>query len=190
MFSTRLIATSVALLLATTGTGGTNQDTTERLVMAFAGVGEIDGNSVAIRGQVGPANFFENLRSIDSKNGTVFRNSDGEVRFFPDRITVTLFIIGPFTKRARDSGPDAQYMEGIKFKAEWKRGVERRPVQAFRQLKVSVTEPPDAFLSRVIKECWVYEFVIEDSEVPISDHLILDVTSPENKRLARLSAHL
>jgi hypothetical protein len=113
--------------------------------MAFAGIGEINGDSVAIRGEIGPASFFENLRSVDSKDGAVFRNNVGEVRFFPDRVAVTLLIIGPFTKRARASGPDAQYMEGMKFKAEWKRGVELRPVKAFRQLTASVTEPPDVF---------------------------------------------
>jgi hypothetical protein len=110
--------------------------------MAFAGAGEINGNSVAIMGQIGPASFFDNLRSVDSKDGTVFRNNISEVRFFPDRVTLTVFIIGPFTKRERISGPDAQYMEGIRFKAEWKRGVERRPVKAFRQLTASVTKPP------------------------------------------------
>ena len=51
----------------------------------------------------------------------------------------------------------AQYMEDMKFKAEWKRGVELRPVKAFREL---------------------------------SDHLILTIMSPENKRLARVFAHL
>jgi hypothetical protein len=41
-----------------------------------------------------------------------------------------------------------------------------------------------------VRECWIYELVVEDSEVPIDDHLILSVISPEDNRLARLSAHL
>jgi hypothetical protein len=122
MFSTRLVAASLALLLTTTGTGGTNQNTIQPRSMAFAGIGEINGDLVAIRGKIGPAGFFENLRSVDSKDGSVFRNNVGEVRFFPDRVTVTLLIIGPFTKRARASGPDAQYMEGMKFKGRVEAG--------------------------------------------------------------------
>ena len=82
-------------------------------------------------------------------------------------------------------------MEGMKFRAEWKRGVELRPVKAFRQLTASVTEPPELpDAPWLVKECWVYEFAIEDSDVPISDHLILNVMSPESKRLWRLSAYL
>ena len=56
MFSTRLVAASLALLLTTTGTGGTNQDTTQPRSIAFAGIGEINGDLVAIRGKIGPAN--------------------------------------------------------------------------------------------------------------------------------------
>jgi hypothetical protein len=159
--------------------------------MTFAGTGEINGNLIAVRGTIGPAIFFENLRPVDSKDGTVFRNDVGEVRFFPDRVTVTLFIIGPFPMgdgRARTTGFDAQYMEDMKFKAEWKRGVELRPVKSFRQLTASVTQPPDVLWP--VKECWIYEFIVEDAEVPISDHLVFYVMSPENKRLARLSAYL
>ena len=189
MFCTRL-ASSVALLLTTTGISGTNHEAMRPRSMAFAGIGEINGDVFVIRGNIGPAGFFENMQSVDSKDGTVFRNNVGEVQFFPDRVTITLHVVGPFTKGARASGPDAQYMKGLKFKAEWKRGFELRPVKAFRQLSASVTESVRGDVPWDIKECWIYEFVIEDAEVPISDHLILNVMSPENKRLARLSAYL
>jgi len=189
MFSTRLVSASVALLLTATGTVGTNQNAIQPRHVAFVGICEIEGHRFVIKGEIGPASFFEELRSLDS---IVFRNNVGEVRFFPDHVSVTIFIIGPFARSyERATEPDAQYMEGMKFNAEWKRGVELRPVKAFRQLTASVSEPPP-FLEVLspVRECWIYEFVIEDSEVPISDHLVLYVLSPENKRLARLSAYL
>lgn len=161
--------------------------------MAFRDVREINGDLALIAGTIGPSGFFESLRSVDSNDGTVFLNDFGEVRFFPDRMTVTLFIIGPLPKehgRVRPSGLDPQYMNELKFKAEWKRGIELRPVKSFRQLTVSVTDTPSVFVPLSVRECWVYEFVIEDTEVPAGDHLVFYVISPENKRLARLSAYL
>jgi hypothetical protein len=92
---------------------------------------------------------------------------------------------------------DPQYMEGLRFKAEWKRGLELRSVKQFRLLTASASQPPPQppqlnllFPFPAFRECWIYEFVVEDSRVPINDHLILSVISPDNKRLARLSAHL
>jgi len=161
--------------------------------MAFRDVVEINEDLAAMAGTIGPSSFFENLRSVDSNYKTVFLNDFGEVLFFPDRMTITFFIIGPLRKehgQNRPSGFDALYMNELKFKAEWKRGIKLRPVKAFRQLTASVTEPPRFAVLLGARECWIYEFVIEDTEVPASDHLILSIMSPENKRLARLSAYL
>jgi hypothetical protein len=82
-------------------------------------------------------------------------------------------------------------MEDLQFKAEWKRGLELRPVKGFRELTVSVSQPPTRFdILLDLREAWIYEFVVEDSQVPASDHFILCVISPDKKRLARLSAYL
>jgi hypothetical protein len=161
--------------------------------MEFRDVGEINGDLVVIAGVVGPSSFFENLRPVDSNDRTVFLNDFGEVLFFPDRLTITLFIVGPLRKdhgKFQNSDFDAQYMNELKFRAEWKRGIESRPVKTFRQLTASVTDPPDFAVPLGVRECWIYEFVVEDAEVPVSDHLIFFILSPQNKRLARLSAYL
>jgi hypothetical protein len=161
--------------------------------MAFTDYAEMNGGLIVIQGVIGPSSFFENLRSVDSKDGTVFLNEVGEVPFFPDRMTITLFVIGPFAirqEKPQSTSLDAQYMEDMKFKAEWKRGVEQRPVKAFRELTASATQPPPSWEAVSLHQCWIYEFVVEDANVPISDHLILYIMSPENKRLARVSAHL
>src|SRR5262245_31648026 len=103
MFCTRLAASFVALLLTTMGVSGANHDTMRPRSMALAGVGEINGDVFVIRGTIGPASFLENMRSVESKDGTVFQNNVGEVQFFPDRMTITLLVVGPFTKGARAS---------------------------------------------------------------------------------------
>ena len=80
-------------------------------------------------------------------------------------------------------------MNELKFRAEWKRGIEPRPVKTFRQLTASVTDPPDFAVPLGVRKCWIYEFVVEDAEVLVSDHLIFFILSPQYKRLARLSAY-
>src|ERR1700730_12961780 len=116
--------------MSTTGTGGPKSNTTQRRGMALRDIGEINGDLAVIVGAIGPTSFFENLRLVDSKDRTAFLNDFGEVVFFPDRITITLFIIGPIPREhGRTSGFDTQYMNELKFKAEWKRGIELRPVK-------------------------------------------------------------
>jgi len=136
------------------------------------------------------------LHSLEQKGRTVVLNNEGEVQFFPERVTVTLLLmlLGPIPKaleRAPSPSFAPQYMEDLRFRAEWKRGLDLRPVKQFRVLTASVSQPSDLDpLLPGVRECWIYELVVEDSEVPIDDHLILSVISPEDNRLARLSAHL
>jgi hypothetical protein len=161
--------------------------------MSFASVAEIEGSMVMVEGKLGPTGFFENLRSVDLKGRTVVMNNAGEVQEFPERITVTLFIFGPIPKeheKLRSFSLDAEYMGELKFKADWKRGVELRPVKSLRVLSVSETQLPDFGNFIVPRNGWIYEFVIEDSEVPVNDHLVLYINSPRNERIVRMSAHL
>src|ERR1700747_2318269 len=49
-------------------------------------------------------------------------------------------------------------MNELKFRAEWKRGIEPRPVKTFRQLTASVTDPPDFAVPLGVRECWIFSF--------------------------------
>ena len=167
-----------------------------RRAMVFGDFAEINGMFAGIRGELGPSRFFKGLHSLEQKGRTVVLNNEGEVQFFPERVTVTLLLmlLGPIPKaleRAPSPSFAPQYMEDLRFRAEWKRGLDLRPVKQFRVLTASVSQPSDLDpLLPGVRECWIYELVVEDSEVPIDDHLILSVISPEDNRLARLSAHL
>jgi hypothetical protein len=161
-------------------------------VTQFADIGEIDGAFIVIRGFLGPGKFFKDLQCVDSPENTVFMNHAGEALTFPDRVTITLFIIGPvpLSEFAQPKRLDAEYMLNLRFSVNWKRGVKMRPVKTFRELTASETQPPDFAAPLNARQCWIYEFAVEDTNVPLTDHLILCIFSPENKRLARLSAHL
>lgn len=168
-----------------------NATTAHCRVMQFGDFGQVDDAFIVIRGALGPNSFFKDLRCGDSADNRVFMNDAGEALTFPDRLTITLLIIGPVPKNeyAQPKRLGSEYMLGLRFTANWKRGVKMRPVKAFRELTVSESQPPDLAVRLNIRQCWIYEFVVEDTDVPLTDHLILCIFSPENKRLARLSAH-
>jgi len=188
------IASLGFLLMLVPGISSRGTSSSRPRVMVFGDVAEINGMLVGIRGELGPASFFRGLHAVEQKGRTLVLNDEGEVQFFPERVTITLLLMGPIAKASeRTPSPsfDPQYMENLRFRADWKRGLDLRPVKQFRLLTASASQPPDLgpFFPD-FRECWIYEFVLEDGGVPIDDHLVLYITSPDDKRLARLSAHL
>src|SRR6202030_462345 len=158
-------------------------------VMQFGEFAQVNDAFIVIRGALGPSSFFKDLRCVNSAETTIFRNDTGEVLTFPDRLTITLLIVGPVPKNefAQPKRLDSKYMLGLGFSANWKRGVKMRPVKTFGELTASESQPPDLAVPLNVRQCWIYEFVVEDTDVPLTDHLILCIFSPENRRLARLS---
>lgn len=72
-----------------------NATTAHCRAMQFGDFGQVDDAFIVIRGALGPSGFFKDLRCADSADKTVFMNETGEAVTFPDRLTITLFIIGP-----------------------------------------------------------------------------------------------
>lgn len=196
MFYQRVASLSVILaasLIVIPKTGSSKPAATHRRTMAFGGTAEVNDGLVLINGLVGPNEFFYSLHSVDSKDGQVFVDNHGEVRFFPDRLTIRIFLTGPVPteNNRRPMRLDKQFMAGLKFKADWKRAMDLRSVKELRQLTASETDATNFVgISFIQQEIWTYEFVIEDFEVPLGDHLIFYIMSPEGKPLARLSAYL
>src|SRR5262245_9327852 len=112
--------------------------------MQFRDFGEFNGDLVAIHGIVGPG-FFKDLRCVDSADHRIFTDNTGETRTFPDRLTITLFIVGPFSKSEYylPGSLDTEYMLGLTFKANGRRGLDLRTVKAFRQLSASESQRKD-----------------------------------------------
>jgi len=164
--------------------------------MTFWGTVEFDGNPVLVHGAFGAIEFFRSLRSIDSTDGTAFMNSNGKVEFFPDHLILRVLMSGSWPTRDRKTNApelNPQLMIGLKFKACWKRGMSLRSVKEFRQLTVSRTEVPDIlqpFAWPTLRQFWSYEFAVDETKVPLSEHFIFYIVSPDDKQLARMSAYI
>jgi hypothetical protein len=162
--------------------------TSPHIAMSFGGTLDIEGDIALVNGAVGPNGFFKNLRSIESAAGKIFVNESGRTQFFPERLTVRVYISGPvpLTEKRRKSPAalDSHFMKGLKFKAHWKHGMDLRPVKELRLVTASEQDISPR------GDRWIYDLVIEDSKVPLDDHLILEISSFDDKRLARLSAYI
>ena len=187
-----LLFAGISLLLP--GLAGTTKEKIHPRAMGFGGTVQLDENlHVAVLGMIGPLEFFRNLQSVDSWKGTTFQNESGEVRFFPERMTITLRMLGPVRIKGKSSTSkklNHDLMEGLRFKVQWKRGMKMRPVKEFRLLAASESSFADLDNLGLPIDGWTYDMVLEDSEVPVTDHLILYISSPDNKLIARMSAYL
>jgi hypothetical protein len=189
----RFFLLAASWLLLDPGFAGTREKMQPR-AMRFGGSVQLDENLHALLlGIVGPPEFFRNLHSVDSLRGATFQNEQGQVQFFPERMTITLRILGPVAANGK-SLPSRKLnhdlMEGLQFKVQWKRGMKMRSVKEFRLLAVSESNFADLDNFGLPIDGWTYEMVLEDSEVPVTDHLILYISSQQDKLLARMSAYL
>lgn len=158
-----------------------------------------DGPCFRINGRVTSGNFFDDLKSFDSADGTIFRKGTNEVTKFPDKLLLSLLIhdepcgtdlkpVGPRMYLTRDE------MSSIKLTLYWKRGVEMRPVDKITKLNVSV-EPVEPFAKNVATDLpkrfeWSYELGINDTGVPLTDSLVLIFHTADDHIIARVAARL
>jgi len=151
----------------------------------FSGTAEIDGCTAIFVGTVAPDDFFEKLAKTKTPSGEIFTIGSKEVKFFPETFTVSLIVSGP-TPYGRHGctklGDDA--MKSLTFGAQWKRGMTMRAVH-------NLVLGPSAILRKVgtMTAC-NYTLTFKDQDVPLSDHLILNVFNADGRLIARLSAQL
>jgi len=155
--------------------------------MTLSGVTTFQGELIFFEGGVGPRSFFVNLEKLDTPHGAKFQQQSGEVKFFPNPMYVRLMVLRPFLQSNKKPNDrmhfDPRLMRELKIEGYWKSGVKLRAIKNLTLKTVSETNIPDR------GDAWIYELVIEDDDVPLEDHMILDVFSKEQK-IVRLSAYL
>jgi hypothetical protein len=135
--------------------------------------------------------FFEGLRPGDSAIGRRFFKGSEEVKEFPPELTVEVQAVmrdcSMFPPEPLNRAATEPFMSTLTFKANWKTGLQQRPVGKF-SLQIS---PPDP--STWVEHGspnWRYDLAIRSNGVPLTDHLVVEVYSETQEFLTRLSAHL
>jgi hypothetical protein len=128
--------------------------------------------------------FFDGLQRHEMPSGDEFHKNSRVVTNFPEQLTVQLQLsISVCDADIYTPAPAPSFVSGIRFRAQWKRGLAMRPVMDLRVQRVAITsEEGDSRLLFLLK--------IHDRDVPLTDHLIISVISPQGKLLSRMSGRL
>jgi hypothetical protein len=128
--------------------------------------------------------FFDGLQRHETPSGDEFHKNSRLVTNFPEQLTVQLQLsISVCDADIYTPAPAPGFVSGIRFRAQWKRGLAMRPVTELRVQRVAITsEEGDSRLLFLLK--------IRDQGVPLTDHLIISVISPQGKLLSRMSGRL
>jgi len=165
--------------------------------------GSIDnGPCFRIHGRVTAPNFFDDLKRVDTKNGTIFRHGTETVTQFPDQIILAFIVYDHYDQtcppRVEEAGSGIYLtramMSSMHLDLFWKRGIEMRPVAGITKKYFSVDPITSQRVSPAVelpeKFQWSYEFAIPSAGVPLTDSLVLIFRTPDNRIAARVAARL
>src|ERR1700722_10870210 len=128
--------------------------------------------------------FFDGLQRHETASGDQFRKNSQVVTTFPDQITVQVqTAVTVCDADLYTPAPLPSFFNGLQFKVQWKRGLAMRSVaQVVVQRVMFASQEGDNRLMFLLK--------IHDHNVPLTDHLIISVISPQGKLLTRMSGKL
>jgi hypothetical protein len=146
-------------------------------------------------GNVEAGDFFRVLRKRETRNGPSFHNRLGEVKSFPEQLTVRINAgLDKCTgKQTRSCDRcnflfDEEFMNSLRFRAYWKDGFHMQKVE----IDVLSVEQSNE-LARVAPAAglWKYELSINSRNIPLTNSLIIVVISgPDGRIVSRLSGKL
>jgi hypothetical protein len=158
-----------------------------------------DGPCFRINGRVTSGGFFNELKSFQSDDGTIFKTGTTEVTQFPDKLVLSLTIRDqPCATGLQPVGTGAyltkEIMGSLKLSLYWKHGVELRPAGKVAMLHFSI-EPIQPYATSLAADLpkryvWSYELGILGASVPLTDSLVLIFRTPDGHIAARVAARL
>ena len=157
-----------------------------------------NGVCFRISGNMNSNGFFEGLKRIDTKQGTIFQRGTETVTNFPDTVTVS-FAIRDFCPAAVQEAGTRPYMtqkmvDDLRLSIYWKHGVELRPVKGVKKVEARVDRiaPYATTLAAELapRYEWSYELEVPSAGVSIMDSLAFVFRTPDGRIAARVAARL
>ena len=152
-----------------------------------------------MHGRVTSGGFFNDLKSFDYDDGTIFKLGPEEVTDFPSEVLLSLTIrdqpcehgLQPF---GTGSFLTRDEMKTMKLSLYWKHGLEMRPVDKASLIHFGV-DPIEPYAKNLAQELpkrylWSYELGIPSGGVPLTDSLVLIFRTPSGRIAARIAARL
>jgi hypothetical protein len=158
-----------------------------------------DGPCFRVRGRVTAGGFFNELKALESDDGTIFKLGPEEVTDFPDKVVLSMTIHDQPCSTGLQPVGSGEYltreaMNSLKLTLYWKHGVELRPAGRISLLNSSVA-PIEPYAKNLEAELpqryiWSYEVGVPSEGVPLTDSLVLIFRTASGHIAARIAARL
>lgn len=158
-----------------------------------------NGVCFRVSGQMTSEDFFDNLKRVDTEQGTIFRRGAETVTKFPDSVVVSFAIRDQLCPAGIQQVGSRTYMtqemmDSLRFSIYWKHGVDLHAVKNVKKLDARV-DRIDPYATALAAELprryeWSYEFLVPSGGVSLSDSLAFVFRTPDGRIAARVAARL
>jgi hypothetical protein len=158
-----------------------------------------DGPCFRLIGHLAADDFFENLRREDTSSGTLYRRGNDIVTEFPSLLHLSLVLYDrPCSTSLQQTGTRTYLnkgsIEAMRVRFAWKRGMELRPVAQISRA-IAEARPIRPYAGEVVKDLpevyeWWFNFDVPGKSVPLTDSLVIILTTPTGHIIARVAARM
>jgi hypothetical protein len=129
--------------------------------------------------------FFKGLQRIDNEYGSEFQKYSHPVTTYPSRLAIQIDLrTSVCDADVYTPAPVPEFLKTLRFKVQWKRQLYLRPVAGYSVANVPLNLDDDQGRRLLVIQ------IRDANNIPLTDHLILTIFSPEGKLLSRMVARL
>ena len=127
--------------------------------------------------------FFRGLQRTETDDGRTFRKYSRLVTTYPPQLRIQIDVrISICDADVYTPAPIPDFLKTLHFKVQWKKAMYLRPVGSF------VVENVPLNLEQSENRRLLVVQIHDSNNVPLTDHLILTILSPDGKILSRMAA--
>ena len=127
--------------------------------------------------------FFNGLQRIDGDRTSEFQKYSRPVTAYPSHLTIQIDVrINVCDANIYTPAVAPDFLKNLHFKVQWKRELYLRPVANYAVESVPLNLSEDDGRRLLVVQ------IHDDNNVPLTDHLVLTILSPEGKILSRMVA--
>jgi hypothetical protein len=127
--------------------------------------------------------FFRGLQRTETDDGRTFRKYSQLVATYPPQLRIQIDVrISICDADVYTPAPIPDFLKTLHFKVQWKKAMYLRPVGSF------VVENVPLNLEQSENRRLLVVQIHDSNNVPLTDHLILTILSPDGKILSRMAA--
>jgi len=127
--------------------------------------------------------FFNGLQRIDRDRSSEFQKYSRPVMTYPSHLTIQIDVrINVCDANVYTPAVAPDFLKTLHFKVQWKRELYLRPVASYAVESVPLNLSEDDGRRLLVVQ------IRDNNNVPLTDHLVLTILSPEGKILSRMVA--